>query len=137
MSNKYPRNFVNVFIFYFLMASIAINTLISCPCCGFLTLPAESYGSYEICSLCNWEDDQVQLSNPCEEGGQNINFNYFGYPFLLFTTRYIIQDSGHSCHIVHILLTIIFIRNLFKKFILFQILNIFLNHNFQVCINLC
>ena len=53
------------------MASIAINTKIPCPCCGFRTLPAKSYGSYETCSLCGWEDDPVQLSNPCMEGGAN------------------------------------------------------------------
>ena len=26
-----------------------------CPCCGYLTLPER--GVYEICILCNWEDD--------------------------------------------------------------------------------
>jgi hypothetical protein len=28
---------------------------LSCPCCGYPTLGAS--GAYEICFLCNWEDD--------------------------------------------------------------------------------
>lgn len=31
-----------------------------CPVCGYLTF-AEPPGSYEICSVCNWEDDALQL----------------------------------------------------------------------------
>ncbi|KTC39575.1 MAG: CPCC family cysteine-rich protein [Pseudomonas sp.] len=38
----------------------------ACPCCGYLTLGAR--GEYEICDLCNWEDDGSQaldvLSGP-------------------------------------------------------------------------
>lgn len=41
-----------------------------CPCCGFLTL-RESYGSYELCPVCDWEDDGVQLANPASPGGAN------------------------------------------------------------------
>lgn len=41
-----------------------------CPCCGFLTLEGE-YGSYVVCPVCNWEDDSVQLANPCSGGGAN------------------------------------------------------------------
>ncbi len=41
-----------------------------CPCCGFLTLEGD-YGSYIICPVCNWEDDPVQLANPCSAGGAN------------------------------------------------------------------
>ncbi|WP_415248504.1 CPCC family cysteine-rich protein [Thauera sp.] len=41
-----------------------------CPCCGFLTLE-EEYGSYSICPVCGWEDDSVQLANPCSGGGAN------------------------------------------------------------------
>jgi len=41
-----------------------------CPCCGFLTLE-RYYGSYVICPVCDWEDDQVQLANPTSEGGAN------------------------------------------------------------------
>jgi hypothetical protein len=44
---------------------------IPCPCCGFLTLKEEVYGSYSICQVCSWEDDGVQLANPTSAGGAN------------------------------------------------------------------
>jgi Cysteine-rich CPCC len=42
-----------------------------CPGCGFLTIDSDYYGSYDICSICDWEDDGVQLANPCSGGGAN------------------------------------------------------------------
>ena len=41
-----------------------------CPACGFLTLVGK-YGSYVICPVCGWEDDQLQLANPASGGGAN------------------------------------------------------------------
>lgn len=43
---------------------------VTCPACGFAVL-AEGYGSYEICEICGWEDDGVQLANPTSGGGAN------------------------------------------------------------------
>jgi hypothetical protein len=40
-----------------------------CPCCGSLTL--SKMGSYEVCTVCSWEDDPVQSADPDYEGGAN------------------------------------------------------------------
>ena len=42
-----------------------------CPCCGNLTLPERAGGTYEICPVCLWEDDPVQLRDETYEGGAN------------------------------------------------------------------
>jgi hypothetical protein len=42
-----------------------------CPACGYLTLDNATYGSYDICGVCGWEDDGVQLGNPACGGGAN------------------------------------------------------------------
>jgi hypothetical protein len=41
-----------------------------CPSCGFEVF-SEPPGSYEICELCGWEDDPVQLRFPAMAGGAN------------------------------------------------------------------
>jgi len=41
-----------------------------CPSCGFLVFD-EPVGSYDICPLCGWEDDPVQLAQPGLHGGAN------------------------------------------------------------------
>ena len=41
-----------------------------CPSCGFLVFDRE-IGSYEICPICRWEDDHVQLAYPGLRGGAN------------------------------------------------------------------
>jgi len=48
-----------------------ITECLACPGCGFKTIEDEIYGSYDICSICGWEDDNVQLANPCSQGGAN------------------------------------------------------------------
>lgn len=37
-----------------------------CVCCGFLTLAEPPPGTFEICSVCRWEDDNVQARDPEE-----------------------------------------------------------------------
>ena len=44
---------------------------LACPSCGFRTISDEVYGSYDIWPICGWEDDAVQLANPCSGGGAN------------------------------------------------------------------
>jgi hypothetical protein len=41
-----------------------------CPCCGYLVF-SEGPGSYEICDICGWEDDQVQLEFATNAVGAN------------------------------------------------------------------
>jgi hypothetical protein len=42
-----------------------------CPCCGYYTLIEEPPGTYEICTVCDWEDDPVQYDNSDFRGGAN------------------------------------------------------------------
>ena len=56
-----------------------------CPCCGYLVFD-EGPGSYDICPICFWEDDAVQLEFATNGGGANkvslvggqLNFASFG-----------------------------------------------------------
>ena len=41
-----------------------------CPCCGHLVFD-EPPGSDDICSICFWHDDAVQLRFPLMDGGAN------------------------------------------------------------------
>ncbi|MBT2759172.1 hypothetical protein J7E71_25200 [Mesobacillus foraminis] len=43
----------------------------TCPCCGFQTLTEKPPGTYEVCSICFWEDDIIQFNHPDEDGGAN------------------------------------------------------------------
>ena len=57
-----------------------------CPCCGFYTLNEKADNTFQICPVCYWEDDGVQLHEPDYEGGANNvslmqakeNFKSFG-----------------------------------------------------------
>lgn len=60
--------------------------LFACPCCGHRTLGEEPPGTFEICPVCFWEDDNVQFTDPDSRGGANRvslneakqNFEQFG-----------------------------------------------------------
>ena len=43
---------------------------IVCPCCGEIAFKEE--GEYEICSVCDWEDDPLQRDDPNDDLGANI-----------------------------------------------------------------
>ncbi|MBQ9610772.1 MAG: DUF2974 domain-containing protein [Lachnospiraceae bacterium] len=57
-----------------------------CPCCGYYTFKERAGGTYDICPVCYWEDDLIQLNDETYEGGANkvslkqarINFLKFG-----------------------------------------------------------
>ena len=43
-----------------------------CPCCGFLTMFGSTRGTFDICQVCGWEDDEVQFNDPDYRGGANV-----------------------------------------------------------------
>jgi len=42
-----------------------------CLCCGYRTLEEEPGGTFEICPVCFWEDDNLQARDPTYAGGAN------------------------------------------------------------------
>lgn len=42
-----------------------------CPCCKNRTLLEEPPGTYQVCPICKWEDDELQYYNPDYKGGAN------------------------------------------------------------------
>lgn len=46
---------------------------VACPCCGHMTMPDDGSfpGSFAICPVCFWEDDNVQLDDIDFAGGAN------------------------------------------------------------------
>lgn len=43
----------------------------ACPACRFLSLSEPPPGTFEICSICGWEDDPVQFADPNVADGAN------------------------------------------------------------------
>ena len=45
---------------------------VPCPVCGALEFVKQDFpGSYDICSICGWEDDAIQFANPHDTTGAN------------------------------------------------------------------
>ncbi|MFC5734691.1 CPCC family cysteine-rich protein [Cytobacillus gottheilii] len=44
----------------------------TCPCCGYKTLNEEPPGTFTVCEICYWEDDNIQFEDPDYEGGANV-----------------------------------------------------------------
>jgi len=63
-----------------------MNNGFPCVCCGFLTMSEAEHGTFEICPVCRWEDDDVQYNDIDYPGGANEeslrqardNFKKFG-----------------------------------------------------------
>jgi hypothetical protein len=59
-----------------------------CPCCGYLTFDEKPPGTFFICPVCAWEDDNVQYDDPSYEGGANrVNLRAASANLLLFGAR--------------------------------------------------
>lgn len=57
----------------------------ACPCCGYYTFDNKPNGNYDICPVCFWEDDPVQLNDIYFEGGANkISLEQARKNFMLF-----------------------------------------------------
>ena len=50
---------------------LTVNSKFACPCCGHKTFKEKPNGTYEVCPVCFWEDDPIQLDDPDYEGGAN------------------------------------------------------------------
>ena len=47
-----------------------------CVCCSNYTINDEPPGTFEICPVCFWEDDNVQFDDPdCEGGANKVSLN--------------------------------------------------------------
>jgi len=59
-----------------------------CPCCGFLTIGEQPPGTFEICPVCFWEDDNVQFEDPDYAGGANkVSLNKARQNFAAFDAK--------------------------------------------------
>jgi hypothetical protein len=47
------------------------NMKYTCPCCSYKTLPEKPPGTFEICPVCHWEDDNAQFNDSALELGAN------------------------------------------------------------------
>jgi hypothetical protein len=76
----------------------------ACPCCGYKTLAEKPPGTYDICPVCFWEDDQIQYADPDYEGGANVaslrqaqrNFLAFGISEVRFKENVRAPRSGEE-----------------------------------------
>ena len=58
------------------------DDLYTCACCGYKTLGEQPPGTFEICHVCGWEDDNVQFHDPDFQGGANgISLRQAQYDF--------------------------------------------------------
>lgn len=56
-----------------------------CPCCGYYTYDEKPNGNYDICPVCFWEDDPIQLDDHDAEGGANkVSLNQARTNYKLF-----------------------------------------------------
>jgi rubredoxin len=57
----------------------------ACPCCGYLTFDEDPPGTFEICPICGWEDDEIQFNAPdCVGGANKVSLNQARKNFAIF-----------------------------------------------------
>ncbi|WP_374726467.1 CPCC family cysteine-rich protein [Herbaspirillum seropedicae] len=75
--------------------------IFTCPCCGYEVFPAPP-GSYDICPICFWGDDDLQLYYPHAHGANpssliesQVNFVQFGAcdKEIAKSTRKVMEDD--------------------------------------------
>lgn len=49
----------------------AVGGKFPCACCDSIVRSEKEFGTFEICPVCGWEDDDVQASDPNFFGGAN------------------------------------------------------------------
>jgi ribosomal protein L37AE/L43A len=49
----------------------ALGRRYPCPCCDYLTLSEPATGTFWICDVCRWEDDNLQYVHIDDPGGAN------------------------------------------------------------------
>lgn len=47
------------------------KNLFTCPCCGYKTIAEQTPGTFLICAVCGWEDDNLQFDDPDLTDGAN------------------------------------------------------------------
>lgn len=56
--------------------------MIKCPVCGQYEFRREN--DFDICSICGWENDAIQLENPDEDSGANqTSLNEYRQDYIL------------------------------------------------------
>ena len=69
--------------------------LYPCPCCGHFSF-SETSGSYEICGLCHWEDDILQLAFPdLGEGANKVSLIKAQENFMKSRVKEAPSKGGH------------------------------------------
>jgi hypothetical protein len=66
-----------------------------CPCCGYYTMTLPPGGTFEVCPVCDWEDDDVQFRDPAYAGGANAeSLNEAREAFEKLVARGLIRTSS-------------------------------------------
>jgi hypothetical protein len=70
-----PRDLLWLFkLLHMSISNVPFESRVPCPCCGFPTL--SEVAAYEICELCNWEDDgQGNVDADIVRGGPNGDYS--------------------------------------------------------------